>query len=109
MEKRYPPWSDFVFHGVIRPLEVVYVMDHEVITCSSKASDWMLSLSHVYFSLHHVKNNVTMIMELEVPKRPNFKRALSTVMVQQVLQRDKQKRFSRCKCQETTVEKCRFI
>ena len=38
-------------------------------------------------------------MELEVPKRSIFKPTLIIVMVQHVLQWERQKRFSRCKCQ----------
>ena len=47
-------------------------------------------------------------MELEVPQRPIFKPTLSTIMVQRVLQWERQKSFSRCKCQRTMAEKCRF-
>ena len=44
---------------------LVYIMLHEVITCSS--SDWMLDLSWDHFNLQP-KNNVRVTMELEVPK-----------------------------------------
>ena len=45
-------------------------------------------------------------MELKVPKRPIFKSILFIVMVQWVLQWERQKRFSHRKCEGTMVEKC---
>jgi hypothetical protein len=47
-------------------------------------------------------------MELEVLKRLVVKPTLSTIMVQGVMQWERQKRFSCWKCQETMGEKCHF-
>jgi len=48
-------------------------------------------------------------MELEVCERPIFRPTLSTIMIQRVLRWERQKRFSRCKCQGTIAEKCCFM
>ena len=50
-------------------LVVVYIMDHDVPSCSPKICDWLWSLSQDHFGLHQGKN-VKVTMELEVPKTP---------------------------------------
>ena len=60
-------------------------MDHEVIPCFSKLSDWLLNLSQDILVFTSSKR-VRVTMELEVPKRPNPRCTLCTIMVQRVLQ-----------------------
>ena len=81
--------------------------DHEVAPCSSKLCDWLLNLSHDHFSLHQEKY-VRVTMELEVPTRPIFNPTPSIVMMQRVLQWERQKRFSHCKCQWILTKKFHF-
>jgi hypothetical protein len=81
-------------------LRDVYIMEHEVVPCSSKICGWPLKLSHDHFGLHQ-EGNVRATMKLEVPKRPIFRPTLSAIMVQWILQWERQKRFSHCKCQGT--------
>ena len=50
----------------------VYIVDHEVVPCSSKICDWLLNSFQDHFSLHREKKNVRLNMELEVPKRFSF-------------------------------------
>ena len=66
-------------------LGAVCIMDHEVVPCSSKISDWPLNSSQDHLSFHQQKN-VRVTMELEVPKRTIFRPTLSTDIVQWVLQ-----------------------
>ena len=53
----------------------------------------------------YIKKKKIVTIEFEVPKWPILKPTLSIVMVQCVLQWERQKRFSRCKCQGTMAEK----
>ena len=60
------------------------------------------------FTMKHQekKQNVRLTMELEVPKRPIFMPTLSTIVVQRVLQWERQMRFSRCNCQGSMAKTC---
>ena len=49
--------------------------------------------------------NLSRTMEFDVPKRPSFKATLSIATVQHVLQWERQKMFSRCKCQGAMADK----
>ena len=80
-------------------------MDHEVVPRLCKICDWLLKLSWDHFGLNHGKV-VRVTMEFEVPKWPNFKPTLSTLMVQWVLQWEKQKRCSNSKRQGCMAKKC---
>lgn len=76
-------------------LGVVYIMDHDVITCSPKICDWQLDMLQDCFGLRQGKN-VTMIMKFEVPKRPflhayiiHYHGSMNFVMIEA-------KKFSHC-------------
>ena len=83
----------------------VYIMNHEVIPCSFKMCDGMLNSTWEHFGLHQ-EEIVRVTMKFEVSKRPTSKLILSIVMFQQILQWERQKRFSHCKCQWTMAKKC---
>ena len=68
-------------------------MDHKVIPRPCKNFDWLLNSSWDHFGLHQGKN-VKVTMEFEVPKRHILRPTLSTDMVQQILQWERQKRCS---------------
>ena len=61
-----------------------YIVQHEVIFCSSKICDWSLNSSPDHLGSHQ-RNNVKVSMELDVLKRPIFRSTLSIVIIQQVL------------------------
>ena len=115
-------------------LGAVCIMDHAVVSCSSKLCDWPLNLSQDHLSLHQQKN-VRVTMDLRSPKglfsdlhhpltwsnrfcsergkngshTANIRGPSSNDMVQWVLQWERQKWFSHCKCQGTMAEKCQFL
>ena len=93
-------WYDNLIDFMRTLLGVVYLMDHEINSCSPKFFDWPQSSSHYHFVLQK-GNNVKVIMELFMP-------TLSTVMVQWVMWSEWQKRFSCYKNEWTLVEKCCF-
>ena len=80
-------------------------MDHDIVPCSSKICDWPIVPGPLQFPS---RNKCKGDHETWGPKRPIFRPTLSTIMVQWVLQWERQKRSSRCKCQRTMVEECRF-
>jgi hypothetical protein len=74
----------YTYRILIKHSRDVYIMNHEVIPCSSKICDWLLNLSWDRFGLHQEKI-IRVIIKFEVFKRPTFKPILSTVMFQWVL------------------------
>ena len=101
---RLNPWTIIILSG-----DNIYVMGK---WCHIKGlyTSWIIksSLASLKYEIGHwthvgttsvyiKKRNVKLIMELEVPKRLIFRPTLSIVMVQWVLQWERQNRLSRCK------------
>lgn len=81
------PWSQY---------GVVFIIDHEIISCSLIIYDEPSNSSWDHFNVHQGKI-VNLTMELKVSKRHVFKPTLSIVTVQRIVQRERQKRFCHCK------------
>ena len=83
-------------------------MEHEVAPCSSKICDWPLNSSHDRFGSHQEKKNERVTWNLRSQK-VYFKPTLSTILVQQVVWWEKQKRISCSKCQGTMARNLFFF
>ena len=107
LSKKIGIWLSKLIELASSSLGVVYSMDHKVVPSSSKTCDWLLNSSKDHFGVHEEKY-VRVIMEPEVTKRPIHRPTLSIVMVQRVLQWERHKRYSRCKCQGIMADKYHF-
>ena len=84
---------------------MMMMMDHGVVPRPCKICGWLLNPSWDHFGLRQGKN-VIVTMEFGVPIRHILRHTLSTIMVQRVLQWERQNRFSSRKRQGPVAERC---